>query len=247
MTSLPGAFTIDAYDTLFDLSGRLVPAFADFLSRAGAVADPAKVVAAWLGAGRNAFIRRYERSADAPFRSVRELNIECFEEAFRAEGIRADVEAAADMADECLRSVEPFPDAREAVGDLARLAPVALLSDIDEHQIEPVLKRYPMPFRCVVLSEQERAYKISPGGRLFRVAAERLGVPLEDMVHIGDSIQDVIGARRAGVRAVWVNRRGVEWPRPDLPPHAVVSSLRDLIGRLDEVLSLPDGPVLKAE
>ncbi|MCX7805171.1 MAG: HAD family hydrolase [Planctomycetota bacterium] len=239
MISFPGAFSIDAYDTLFDLSGRLVPAFADFFARMGVSADPARVVAAWLGAGQRAFIRRYEQSADAPFRSVRELNVECFEEAFRTGGIRVDVEAAADMADECLRGVEPFPDAHDTVRVLARLAPVALLSDIDEHQIGPVLMRHPMPFSYVILSERERAYKISPDGRLFRIAAERLGVPIENLIHIGDSLQDVIGGRRAGVRVVWVNRRGIQWPRPDHPPHAEVSSLRELIARLDEILSLP--------
>ena len=233
--SLPDAFTLDAYDTLFDLRGRLVRAFSDFFLREGVRADPVRVISAWLGAGQEAFVRRYESDADAPFRSVRELNVECFVEAFRREGLSLDPEAAADMADECLQSVEPFPDAMDAVRDLARLAPVGLLSDIDVHQIEPVLKRYPMPFRCVVISEREKSYKICHGGRLFRIAAERLNVPLRGIVHVGDSLQDVIGGRRAGVRVVWVNRRGINWPRPDEPPHMTVSSLRELVERIGEI------------
>jgi putative hydrolase of the HAD superfamily len=57
-----------------------------------------------------------------------------------------------------------------------------------------------------------------PDAAIFGWAAERLGVPLARIVHIGDSWgADVEGAMRAGLRAIWFRARAA---RP-LPPGVV--------------------------
>src|SRR5262249_23791598 len=48
-----------------------------------------------------------------------------------------------------------------------------------------------------------------PDARIFRVAAVRLGVPVGDVLHVGDEPDtDVAGARRAGAMAAYLDRRG---------------------------------------
>lgn len=52
-----------------------------------------------------------------------------------------------------------------------------------------------------------------PDPRIFLAAAERLGVPPVNILHVGDDpAMDVVGARDAGLRTAWINRRGEPWP-----------------------------------
>ncbi|MEU5548321.1 HAD family hydrolase [Micromonospora sp. NPDC047793] len=62
------------------------------------------------------------------------------------------------------------------------------------------------------------------GGHLDELA----GVPPSQVVHVGDNPAfDVVGAQRAGLRAIWLNRRGDSLPAGVLPD-ATVSSLAEL-------------------
>jgi putative hydrolase of the HAD superfamily len=76
---------------------------------------------------------------------------------------------------------------------------------------------------ALVVSEEAGAIKPDPA--IFHVALERLGVTAPEAVMIGDSWSaDIVGARRAGIRAVWFNPRGL--PRPE--DAADVAELRAL-------------------
>ncbi len=59
-----------------------------------------------------------------------------------------------------------------------------------------------------------------PEPRIFEAACAALALPAAAIAHVGDDPDmDVLGAKRAGMFAVWLNREGREWPhaeRPDL-------------------------------
>jgi FMN phosphatase YigB (HAD superfamily) len=62
-------------------------------------------------------------------------------------------------------------------------------------------------FDAIVISGECGVAK--PDAAIFRLALERLGAEPEDVWHIGDSIStDVVGAKKAGLSAVWLNRQG---------------------------------------
>jgi putative hydrolase of the HAD superfamily len=49
-----------------------------------------------------------------------------------------------------------------------------------------------------------------PDPRIFAIACESLGIDAADAVYVGDRLHtDAIGAARAGVRGVWLDRRGL--------------------------------------
>lgn len=49
-----------------------------------------------------------------------------------------------------------------------------------------------------------------PDPRTFHIAARRAGCGLDQLLHVGDSLEtDVEGAQAVGVRAVWLNRDGI--------------------------------------
>lgn len=67
------------------------------------------------------------------------------------------------------------------------------------------------------LVTSEETGSIKPDAGIFRVALERLACDAREAVMIGDSWRsDVLGARNAGIRALWFNRTGLPCPNPTL-------------------------------
>lgn len=85
-----------------------------------------------------------------------------------------------------------------------------------------------------VASVQARQVGVpKPRKAIFDVAVEWTGVPRHQVLHVGDDVEtDVLGARRAGLRSAWVNRRGESWPAEEAPPEFLVSDLQSLVKRL---------------
>ena len=66
----------------------------------------------------------------------------------------------------------------------------------------------------LVVSEETGMSKPDP--RIFQIALDRLGCRADEVVMVGDSwAADVIGARAAGIRAIWFNPEHVPPPEPD--------------------------------
>ena len=80
-------------------------------------------------------------------------------------------------------------------------------------------------FRCVVLSGELKIAKPDP--RIFLHAAGLLGSAPEDCLYVGDSYEnDVVGAKRAGMRTCWFNPRAL--PAGDITPDIQIHTLQDL-------------------
>jgi putative hydrolase of the HAD superfamily len=72
---------------------------------------------------------------------------------------------------------------------------------------------------ALVTSEEVGVQKPDP--KIFQTALDRVGVAAPDAAMVGDAwATDIEGARRAGVRPVWLNRFG------DVSPDPSVSELR---------------------
>ena len=74
-----------------------------------------------------------------------------------------------------------------------------------------------------------------PARPIFDAAVRAGGASAEQTLHVGDHpLDDVHGARDAGLKAVWVNRNGVEWPSEYSAPDAEirhVGELHELLGQ----------------
>ncbi len=67
-----------------------------------------------------------------------------------------------------------------------------------------------------------------PDPRTFQIAARRAGCDLDQLLHVGDSLEtDVSGAESAGARGVWLNREGITNDSGIKPDHEI-SSLTEL-------------------
>jgi FMN hydrolase / 5-amino-6-(5-phospho-D-ribitylamino)uracil phosphatase len=216
------AVTLDAYGTLFDFEGELrTRAVRDILEIAGASQHCPQAFAEAWGVQ---FFARYEQfgrdAGEGPeFMTIADITADALTATFREHEVEADPVAGTELWLERLAGVRVFEEIPAMLDALSGCLRLAVVSDIDDRVIEPALARLGWDFEFVLTSEGERSYKHHPGALIFHSAAERFGLQNAEIVHVGDSPADVYGARRAGFRAVWVNRYGRELPadcpRPD--------------------------------
>jgi putative hydrolase of the HAD superfamily len=69
-----------------------------------------------------------------------------------------------------------------------------------------------------------------PDARIFAALIRMAGVNADEITHVGDDpLADVVGARQAGMQAVWLNRDGArEWPAWLAPPARTISTLAEI-------------------
>jgi HAD superfamily hydrolase (TIGR01509 family) len=106
------------------------------------------------------------------------------------------------------------PGAPEAVRRLHARVPVAVVTNNTvAEQVEKIgFLGLGGAIDALVTSEEVGVAK--PGAGIFRAALERTGVAADASVMVGDSwTSDVVGARDAGIRAIWFNR--FREPRPE--------------------------------
>lgn len=215
MNALPLALSLDLDDTLWPIwpsIERAEKALDDFL-REHCPRTAQRFPVHRMRRLRETIAAEYPQYAH-DFTRQRRLSLE---RALRESG---DDEAHAEPAFEAFyatrNQVEFYPDARDALARLSVRWPLAALTNgnadlarigIDSH------------FRCFVSAREHGHAK--PDAPIFHHTCERLGVAPADVLHVGDDpLLDVVGARRAGLRSCWINRRRERWPaglpRPDL-------------------------------
>lgn len=148
--------------------------------------------------------------------------IERFRRLYRTVGLDADAELAARTAAayrtlymESRRPVEGASDFLAAIR--TRAAVVIVSNNLLEEQREK-LRHCGLDYHIDLLVVSEEVGAAKPSARIFEVALARAGVTAKEAVMLGDSwINDVEGARAAGIRAVWFNRDGRVPPDPDVP------------------------------
>jgi putative hydrolase of the HAD superfamily len=109
-----------------------------------------------------------------------------------------------------------FPEVPGVLGLLrARGLGLAVVSNFDR-RLPALLAALGLRHRLDAVIHSTAVGAAKPDPAIFRAAAAALGVPLGDIVHVGDRLEvDVAGARAAGARAVLLDRRG---RRPRVPP-----------------------------
>ncbi|WP_339380073.1 HAD-IA family hydrolase [Aromatoleum evansii] len=124
-------------------------------------------------------------------------------------------------------NVSFFPDALPAVEFLAARYPLVSITNGNADLARVGLAPY---FVAGIAALKVGVSK--PDVRIFQVAAEAVGVQPHEVLHVGDDmVMDVLGARSAGMQAVWVNRGQAAWPHPE-QPHLEVTDLSGLVDAL---------------
>ena len=118
------------------------------------------------------------------------------------------------------------PEAAEALRALP--VPLCCVSNVDTADLLAACEHHGLAFDHIITSEDTRSYK--PDNHIFNVALERTGWRPECVIHVGDSLHsDVMGAHRAGLRAVWIRREDRILDIGQADPEWTISDLRGLL------------------
>lgn len=230
-----GAVTLDAAGTLFEPAEPVGATYARVARRHGIVVAADAVE----GAFRNAF-------AAAPplaFPWAHAPELAGHERAWWRDVVRGALGAAETPAFEaCFAELyehfarapawRVFPDVVDALEALrARGLRVAVVSNFDR-RLEGLVAGLGLAPLVDAVVASSRAGAAKPSPAIFHAALARLAVPAAAALHAGDGVvEDVAGARGAGLRAALVDRAS---RRPVVPAGTiVVTTLRELSGAVD--------------
>lgn len=227
------AITFDAYNTLFDFATGSPAAVRRIFSDLGVEADGDAYLRALAimndtVMGRlGAFVNASRAEFDG-FIRMHDIHTEMFTHIERdlIDGI--DVSVATDAWNRYVAQVPLYDDARDAVEWAARNWPVAIVSDIDTWMLTENPHLEGLPLAGVITSEDHASYKAMSDTTMFHSAAELLGCAPSELLHVGDSGADVIGVKRFGGRAVWLDRFGHALEEAVPEPDATITTLADL-------------------
>ena len=220
------ALSFDMYRTLIDTKDSHEQAVREILAREGASSVDPDVFHSrwdkflddvWLALGQDEFL------------SERDIGVESLNRTLCEFGIDGNPEVGVDKWRCKYGDADLFPEVEEVLHALAAKYPMVVISNVDND--DPGYARFrdkKLPFLTILTSESLRSYK--PHGRMFKEALSILGCEPEEVLHVGDSqMADVLGAKKAGMVAVWLNRRSDEL-KSDIPaPDYEITDLRQLL------------------
>ncbi|MER0122342.1 HAD family hydrolase [Streptococcus sp. ZJ93] len=77
-----------------------------------------------------------------------------------------------------------------------------------------------------------------PSKEIFDLMVKKMQLSPEEMWYLGDSFEnDVVGAKRAGWQAIWLNHRKRQLPQSPYRADAVIEQREDLLGAIEKVIS----------
>ena len=220
MTQDISALVFDAYGTLFDVHSVVRRAESLFPGKGPALS------AAWRG---KQLEYTWLRSLMERYEDFDRVTASSLDWALESLGLEADEDARRALTDE-YRRLEVYPEVPAAIDALARVKPLAILSNGHPDMLEAVVEHNKLRnlFRGGVLSvHKARTYKPDPS--VYRLAEDRLGVPRALVGFVSSNGWDAAGARSFGFQAFWVNRSGQPVERLGVRPDAIVRDLAELV------------------
>ena len=220
------ALSFDMYRTLIDTKDFHEQAIREILEREGAELLDVDVFHSkwdeifdevWLSLGADDFIREYD------------VSLRSLQRTFREFGIEGDPEVGVGIWLRKYENADLYKEVEEVLGILSEKYPMVIISNVDNDDLGyAMFKKKNLPFRAIITSESFRSYK--PHGKMFREALSILKCQPEEVLHVGDSQNsDVLGAKKAGMFAVWLNRRSDKL-KPGIPaPDYEIANLRELL------------------
>jgi 2-haloacid dehalogenase len=132
-------------------------------------------------------------------------------------------------AGEVLALLQELPADDEAVAAIELLDAsgllVGALTNNGEKQTQKLLEGAGLADRVVEVVSVEEVELYKPHPAVYRHAAERLGVEPRAITLIAAHAWDVVGAKEAGLDAIWIDRIEREWPFPKGKPRRVAHGL----------------------
>jgi 2-haloacid dehalogenase len=213
----------DQYGTIVDMQTGLTEAARPYLEAKGWKGNPNSFVTWWRRTHfENSMIDALLGREHTPYREIGHRSVALVLE--RA-GIAHTMEEVRHLVAQ-IEKLRPFREVPEALARLQTRYKLAVLSNGDPDMLEAAKQYHRIPFDQVISVAVANAFK--PHVATYVKAAEIMGVPMDQVLFVANHAFDCIGAKSAGMRTAFIDRRrrpfGITPHQPDL----LVSNMREL-------------------
>jgi 2-haloacid dehalogenase len=219
--------TFDLYGTVVDIQGGLRQAVTPYLIAKGWTGRPDAFVTWWRRTHfENSMIDALIDRGHTPYREIgrRALTL-----TLERAGIRHTQEEVHSLVSEIQR-LKPFDDVVDALEKLRARYALVILSNGDPDMLDNARPHIPFAFDRYISIEAAGYFK--PHAAAYRKAAEVLRTPIDRVMHVASHAFDCVGARAAGMRAAFVNRRARPFEDTPYRPDLVVGNFKELADAL---------------
>jgi 2-haloacid dehalogenase len=205
----------DQYGTVVDMQGGLREVAAEFLEAKGWQGDPNAFVTWWRRTHfENSMIDALLHREHTPYRAIGELSVA---QVMARAGI-AHTEEEVRRLVASIERLKPFPEVPAALDRLRARYRLVVLSNGDPDMLEAAKHHHGVAFEAVISVAEAGSFK--PHRSTYTKAAALLGVRMDEVLFVANHEFDVVGAKAAGMRAAFIDRRRrpfARWPhQPDL-------------------------------
>ena len=205
----------DQYGTVVDMQGGLIEVATPFLKAKGWNGRPDAFVTWWRSTHfENSMIDGLLHREHIPYRRIGEISVGYTLE--RA-GIAHTKEEVSWLVAQ-IEKLKPFPDVPAAMAKLHTRYKLAILSNGDPDMLEAARAYHRIDFDHIISVAVAGAFK--PHKATYTKAAEIVGLKMDEVLFVANHAFDCVGAKAAGMRTVFIDRRKRpfgDWPyQPDL-------------------------------
>jgi len=213
----------DQYGTVVDMQLGLREVAAPYLKSKGWTGNPNSFVTWWRRTHfENSMIDALLHKGHTPYREIGHRSVSLVLE--RA-GIPYTMDEVRALVGEIER-LRCFPEVPEALARLQTRYRLAVLSNGDPDMLETATKYLGIPFDRVISVAEANSFK--PHVATYTKAAELLSMRLDEVLFVANHAFDCIGAKSAGMRTAFINRRRRPFGQAPHQPDIVVHTMKEL-------------------
>ena len=213
----------DLYGTLLDMQGGLSAAVTDYLQEKGWAGAPESLVTTWRRThSENSMI---DALLHREHTSYREIGHRAVAHVMDRAGIEYTRDEVRYLVGE-IEKLKPFPEVPEALARLRTRYKLVVLSNGDPDMLETAKRYHEVPFDKVISVAEANSFK--PHVATYTRAAEIVGLGPHQILFVANHAFDCLGAKSAGMRTAFIDRRSRPFGETPHQPDILVPSMKDL-------------------
>ena len=213
----------DQYGTVVDMQGGLVAVATPFLRAKGWAGRPDSFVTWWRRTHfENSMIDALLHREHTPYREIGERAVShVMDRAGIAHTPRGNTSPGRGD-----RAPPPIPGSPAALARLGKRYQLVVLSNGDPDMLERAKAHHGVPFDRVISVAEANSFK--PHVATYTRAAEIMSVRMEQVLFVANHAFDCVGAKAAGMRTAFIDRRGRPFGITPHQPDLLVPSMTGL-------------------
>jgi 2-haloacid dehalogenase len=213
----------DQYGTVVDMQGGLVAIATPFLKDKGWNGNANSFVTWWRRTHfENSMIDALLHREHTPYREIGHRAVAFVMDRAGIPYTREDVRYLVGE----IEKLKPFPEVPAALDKLRTKYRLVVLSNGDPDMLETAKRYHKVPFDRVISVAEANSFK--PHVATYTRAAELLGLKPEQILFVANHAFDCIGAKSAGMKTAFIDRRRRPFGETPHQPDILMPSMKDL-------------------